>query len=124
MVYQPTCIVWQAPLVSLHLAALQRSENSTANSLFLTIEHHVDPQPLTDFNHLQRTQATRSSPAQVFSSRTKSTSHSTLNPCVVRPLLIVIPRALTSRADLAWPTPGDHGATGHGSRGRAVSSAV
>ncbi len=50
----------------------------------------MDPEPpLIGVDHLQRTQETRISIEQLARSLTKSISHSRLDQCVERPLLII-----------------------------------
>jgi hypothetical protein len=60
----------------------------------------VDPEPiLIGVDHLQRTQATRIFTEQAVSPHTKSISHSRVDQCVERPLLIISERV--PRANLA-----------------------
>ena len=62
----------------------------------------MDPEPpLIGVDHLQRTQETRISIEQLARSLTKSISHSRVNPCVERPLLIISGR-------VPWPWARNH----------------
>jgi hypothetical protein len=109
MILQQT-FIWQAPLLSAEVATLQRFEYVVADSLLVWLEYNVDPQPYLcsplwingrNLDHLQRTQATRISIEQLARSLTKSISHSRVDQCVERPLLIISGR-------VPWPWARNH----------------